>query len=93
MVWWAGRSGSAEAAATWPALCFPRSLREAEPPELSLPTACLLLSRGKFVKISHHSSKQSPCSFSCHYSFDSSKTLQLRAWPCGYEVVLAPRTV
>lgn len=37
MVWWAGHSGSAEAAATWPALFFPHSLREAEPLQLSLP--------------------------------------------------------
>lgn len=56
-------------------------------------SACLLLSRGKFIKISHHSSKQSPCYFSCHYNCDSSETLQLREWPYGYEVVLAPRTV
>lgn len=92
MICWAGHASSAEAASAWPALCFPRSLREAEPPRAE-PAYGLPLSRGVFIQISHHSYKKSLCSFSYHRDCDSSETLQLKAWPCSYEMIPAPRVM
>lgn len=73
MVCWAGCTSSAEAAAAWPALRFPGSLGEAEPPGAE-PTYSLPPSRAAFVKISHHTSRKRPCSVSCHGDSNSRET-------------------